>query len=177
MALKKGVFILEGVPQYENKDEGNLLYEFLRMMIPEKIDLWYDLRSYDDIFSTIATNYHKFLHISTHGGVDKDDKVFLQFPRNMKIYSEDLVDIKGLNSRHVLITACEAGHSSFIEELYDNTKVESVIAPQNEIIFEDSAMWCINYYYQLFRNDLDVNKTFRYMQRKFYIQGAFTKYP
>lgn len=177
MALKHGVLIIEGVPQYENSNEGRILFEFLNMVIPDKVELYYDIRSREEFNSSIEENKHKFIHISSHGDVDATGKVFLSFPRNMQIYPEDFVQLKGLQSRNVLITACEAGKSNFIYKLYKNTSIASVIAPRRDILFAESAMWCINYYYHLFKFNLNVHKTFSYMRRKFHVKGAFTKRP
>lgn len=101
MALKKGVFILEGIPQYEGKNEGNMLYEFIKMILPDRVEMWYDFKSYNDFFDSLKSNNHKFIHISTHGDVDDDGNVFLSLPNKLKLYPDELASAEGLNGRNI----------------------------------------------------------------------------
>jgi len=54
MSLKKGVYIIECVPQKENLREGTLLYEFLKMVIPEKVEL-NQIQGKNDFIDTLYT--------------------------------------------------------------------------------------------------------------------------
>lgn len=63
MRLKKGVYIIECVPQKDDMREGALLYEFLNMVIPNRIE-YANVKSKTDFFEKLNSNNSEVIHIS-----------------------------------------------------------------------------------------------------------------
>ncbi|MDW7776264.1 MAG: hypothetical protein SCH39_08030 [Methanosarcinales archaeon] len=171
MALKKGVFIMECVPKKDNLREGKLLYEFLNMLIPDRIDLL-QIKSKNDFLDRLYENNSKVIHISCHGDTNNEDN-FCMLTANGNIYPDELDEDSGLRGRNVVITGCLLGRTGFAKEFLENTQAKSLIAPMNEIRFRNSAMWCANFYYHLFtRNSFSFGRSYDYMTKNFYVPGA-----
>ena len=171
MAFKNGVYIIECVPRKENLREGALLYEFLNMVIPEKIEFDHVVGK-NAFFDTLSENNSKIVHISCHGDIDDNGEFCMLMPKG-KIYPDEFYDDDGLKGRHVVITGCLLGRAGFAKEFLDETQAESLIAPLHKIEFYDSAMWCVNFYYHLLtRSSFSSSKSFDYMSDNFYVPGA-----
>lgn len=178
MSLKKGVYIIECVPQKEDKREGKLIYEFLNMFpkIKKKIEFC-QVKGKTDFFDTLYENNSKVVHISCHGDTDNKGNFYMIMPKG-EIYPSEFYENNGLKGRNVVITGCLLGHADFAKEFLKTTQAESLIAPKNDITFPDSAMWCVNFYYHLLtRNSFSFRKSYNYMDEKFYILGAMKIWP
>lgn len=171
MALKNGIYIIECISKGENLREGVLLYEFLNMIIPEKIEL-HQVKGKSDFFNILKNNNSKVVHISCHGDEDDNGNFCMLMPKG-KIYPEEFYNDDGLRNRNVLLTGCLLGRADFTKEFLDKTQAESIISPLKKIEFSDSAMWCLNFYYHLLtRNSFSFGRSFDYMSNNFYVPGA-----
>lgn len=171
MTLKKGVYILECVPQKDDLREGVLLYEFLNMVIPNKIKI-HQVKSKNDFIDILHLNNSKIVHISCHGNIDKEGNFYMMMPKG-NFFPEELFEDDGLKGRNVVLTGCSLGRAGFAKQFLEETQAESLIAPMNDIEFADSAMWCVNFYYHLLsRNSFSLDRSYNYMSEKFYIPGA-----
>jgi len=171
MSLKKGVYILECVPKKDEMRECAVLYEFLNMVIPNKIE-YSDVKSKTDFFEKLNTNNSKVVHISCHGNTDQDKDFYMEMPKG-KIYPDEFYTDDGLKGRNVVLTGCLLGRADFAKEFLEKTHAESLIAPMNEIYFHDSAMWCVNFYHHLStRSSFSCGKSYDYMYEKFYVPGG-----
>lgn len=171
MSLKKGVYIIECVSKKENLREGELLYQFLKMVIPDKVE-FYQIQGKNDFIETLSMNNSKVIHISCHGDSDDDGNYFMKMPKG-KFYPVEFYENDGLKGRNVLMTGCSLGHADFAKKFLEETQAESYIAPMNDINFEASAMWCVNFYYHLLtRSSFSFAKSYNYMDKYFYVPGA-----
>lgn len=171
MALKKGVFIIECVPQKDKQREGALLYEFLNMVIPDKLEC-YQVKGKNDFLETLYANNSKIVHISCHGNTDNDGNFHMMMPKG-NFYPEEFYENDGLKGRDVIITGCLLGRAGFAKKFLEETEAKSLIAPMNDINFEDSAMWCVNFYHHLLtRSSFSCKRSYDYMSKNFYIPGA-----
>ena len=169
MTLKDGVYILECIPKKEMMKEGLILFEFLKMEIPEKVEMKY-IKGKNHFFDELNKNNFAIVHISCHGKYD-DGNFCLQMP-NGYIYPDEFYDDDRLKGRDVIITGCSLGRKDFSKEFLERTEAKSLVAPMNDIEFLDAAMWCINFYYILLKKDYTFGKAFDYMKENFYIKGA-----
>jgi hypothetical protein len=169
MTLKGGVYILECIPKKEGMKEGIMLFEFLKMEIPEKVELKF-IKSKNHFFDELNKNNFGTVHISCHGKY-YDENFCLQ-TSNGYIYPEEFCGDDHLKGRNVVITGCSLGRKSFAGEFLERTGAESLIAPMNDIDFLDSAMWCVNFYYIILKKDYTFGNAFDYMKENFYVKGA-----
>ncbi len=173
MTLKNGVYILECIPKKEEMKEGLILFEFLKMEIPEKVELKF-IMSKDHFFDELNKNNFKMVHISCHGKYE-DGNFCLQMPKG-RIYPDQFCENDHLKGRDVIISGCSIGRKGFAEEFLERTGAESLVAPMNNIEFLDSAMWCVNFYYILLKKGYTFCKAFDYMKENFYVKGAMQMY-
>ncbi len=169
MTLKNGVYILECIPKKEMMKEGLILFEFLKMEIPKKVELKF-IKGKNHFFDELNKNNFKIVHISCHGKYD-DGNFCLQLP-NGYIYPDQFYDNDHLKGRDVVITGCSLGRKDFAKEFLEKTEANSLVSPMNDIEFLDSAMWCINFYYVLLKKDYPFDKAFDYMKENFYVKGG-----
>lgn len=169
MILKDGVYVLECVPKKEGMKEGIMLFEFLKMEIPEKVELKF-VKGKNHFFDTLNKNNFKIVHISCHGKYH-NGSFCMQMPKGY-IHTDEFYENDRLNGRNVVITGCSLGKKDFAEEFLKRTGAESLIAPMDDIEFLDSAIWCLNFYYILLKKDYTFCKAFDYMKEKFYIKGT-----
>lgn len=176
MALRKGVSIFECVPKRDDKEEGVMLYELLNMIIPrKKIKLCY-VNTKNDFFEKLNKNKSKIIHISCHGNTDFQ-KTWIATPKGGKIFPKDFYDDDGLKGRNVVMTGCFLGRKDFAYEFLKGTKAKSLIAPQRITYFQDSALWCVNFYHHLLTGRFSFNGSYKYMDKMFRIAGVMKKYP
>lgn len=169
MTLKDGVYILECIPKKERMKEGTILFEFLKMEIPEKVELKF-IKGKNHFFDELNKNNFKIVHMSCHGK-SYDESFCLQMPKGL-IYPDQFYENDHLKGRAVVITGCSLGRRDFAEEFLERTEAELLIAPMNDIGFLDSAMWCVNFYYILLKKGYSFGNAFDYMKENFYIKGA-----
>jgi len=174
MPMKNGVYIMECVPEVEQK-EGASLYLFLDMLLPNQIE-YNPIADKEDFINTLTKNKSKFVHISCHGGADDDGNFCMIMPNKEAVYPSDLYSDDRLSGRNVMITGCNLGLAGFAKEFVANTNAKSLIAPIYLIDFADSLMWCVNFYYHLFtRRSLSFDKSYTYMMDHkdvFYVPGG-----
>ncbi len=171
MPLKKGVYIIECVPQKDDMREGAVLYEFLNMVIPNRIE-YDDVKNKNDFFDKLNTNKSKVVHISCHGNTDDKGNFCMVMPKG-NILPEEFLENDRLKGRNVVITGCFLGRKDFADEFLQRTQAESLIAPMNIINFEDSALWCVNFYHHLLtRSNFSFVRSYNYMSKNFYVPGA-----
>ncbi len=149
-----------------------MLFEFLRMAIPGRVELKHIKGKYD-FFDTLNENNSKIVHISCHGDIDNKGNFCMVMPKGY-ISPEEFYESDHLRGRNVVITGCLLGRKDFADEFLERTHVESLIAPMNSIGILDSAMWCVNFYYLLLTKGYTFDKGFDYMKEKFYVKGAMS---
>lgn len=175
MPLKKGVYIIECVPEV-NLREGALLYHFLNMLLPDSPDRikYNEITNKNNFIKILTKNNSRVVHISCHGGTDEDGNFCMIMPDKEPFFPDEFYENDRLQGRNVVITGCGLGRAGFAKEFLEQTKAESLFAPMNIIDFADSAMWCVNFYYHLLtRSSFSFDKSYKYMKdKKFYVPGG-----
>ncbi len=136
------VLILECIPQCRGKDEGLVLYHFLRMKMPRSVD-YKVLKGKQDLIRILERKApeYRMVHFSSHGhkeGYFSLVKGFLspeEFPESCFKGSE------------VTFSSCEVGRSDFMDRLQERTGMRIGIAPVFDVVFIDAAMFYLHYYY------------------------------
>jgi hypothetical protein len=170
MALKNGIYILELIPKDEGIGEGKLLYEFLHIIMPDRVDFHY-ISGVDDFFDKLNENRSNIVHISCHGHQD-DDGFSIPTPDGTGIMPETFNERDRLTGRNVVITGCFLGRKGFADGFLKETNAKSLIAPVKLIDAFDVAMWCVNFYHHLIDTKLSFGECYDYMKDKFYVPGA-----
>ncbi len=173
MSLIKGVYIIECVSRKDCK-ESNVLHELLKMIKPKKVKCCV-AKTKNEFFNKLNKNNHQVIHISCHGNTDFNES-WIAMPKG-NVHSEDFLREDRLNKRNVVITGCFLGRKNFADNFLNRTHAESLIAPQREISFQDSALWCVNFYHRLLTRRFSFNGSYKYMDEMFRIAGAMKKYP
>lgn len=136
------VLLLECIARNQGKDEGLVLNHFLRMKMPRSVE-YRVLRGKRDlikVLETMAPEY-RMVHFSSHGhkeGYFSLARGFLEaeeFPEGCFEGSE------------VTFSSCEVGRAGFMDRLKIQTGMRRAVAPLNDVVFIDAAMFYIHYYY------------------------------
>lgn len=171
MALKKGIYILECIPKEEGIGNGKMLYEFLQIIMPDRVDFQNIYGAYD-FFDKLNENHSNIVHISCHGNQDEDGIFYIPTPDGQGIIPESFNERDGLKGRDVVITGCSLGRKGFAEGFLKETNVNSLIAPVKIIDAFDVAMWCVNFYHHLIDKNHSFVESYEYMKDRFYVPGA-----
>lgn len=166
MRPKDGVSIIECVPKEIDKREGALLFEFLRMILPkDRID-FYEVRNFNGFRCAVVNNNYQVVHISCEG-VEDEGELCIHLPIGKPVHVDEFCKTSNLKGRDVVITGCELGSEDFGKEFKERTQAKTVIAPKIVIPFEDSAMWCVNFYYYHLLTGKSFAESYDYMDEKF----------
>jgi hypothetical protein len=142
MARPTKVLILECIPHCHGRDEGLVLYHFLRMKMPNSVS-YKVLKGKKDLIHILERKApeYRMVHFSSHGhkeGYFSLVQGFLsaeEFPEGCFQGSE------------VTFSSCEVGRSGFMDKLSEQTGMSRAIAPMNDVVYIDAAMYYIHYYY------------------------------
>ncbi|MCX9088131.1 MAG: hypothetical protein OIN90_11290 [Candidatus Methanoperedens sp.] len=169
MPPKDGVYIIECVPEEKEKREGIILYEFLRMILPrDRID-FSPVRNFNGFRNAVVNNNYNVIHISCEG-VEDEGELCIHLPVGKPVHSDEFCETSHLKGRYMVITGCELGRGEFAKKLKERTHAKTIIAPKKTIPFEDSAMWCVNFYYYHLLTGKSFAESYDYMNKKFHPQ-------
>lgn len=136
------MLVLECIPHNQGKDEGLVLFHFLSMRMPRSVD-YYVLKGKRDLLEVLERRAPEYsmVHFSSHGhkaGYFSLAKGFLsaeEFPEGCFKDSE------------VTFSSCEVGRAGFMDHLQAQTGMRIGVAPLNDVLYIDAAMFYIHYYY------------------------------
>ncbi|CAG0978831.1 hypothetical protein METP3_01950 [Methanosarcinales archaeon] len=171
MDLKNGIYIIECIPQEERLGEGEMLNEFLKIIMPSEDVDFEPIENKNDFFNKLNRNNSKVVHISCHGNTDDNKNLYIALPDD-DILPEDFYESDHLRGRGVVVTGCLLGRKDFADEFLKRTSAKSLIAPLNLIDSFDVAMWCINFYYLVLAKGYTFVESYKYMKKRFYVPGA-----
>lgn len=171
MPLKNSIYILECIPKRESLGEGAMLNEFLKIIMPDRVE-FKPIKGTDDFFDKLNKNNSKIVHISCHGNQHEDGDFYIATPDGGGILPESFYESDHLKGRCIVITGCFLGRKGFADEFLKRTQAKSLIAPVKIIESIDVAMWCTNFYYHLLTKNLSFSECYDYMKQKFYVPGA-----
>ena len=171
MVLKKGIYILECISKNEDIGEGKMLYEFLHIIMPDRVEFKH-INGVDDFFNKLNDNHSNIVHISCHGNQHEDGRFYIPTPDGNGITPESFHERDRLNGRDVIMTGCFLGRKGFADEFLEKTNAKSLIAPVKIIDSFDVAMWCVNFYHHLIEKNYSFSESYDYMKNRFYVPGA-----
>jgi len=151
-----GVLLIETITKTENLEEVELLRCFLTMtdFPPE----WVKIRGKDnkkDFVLQFAKEHSKkgYIHVSSHGDTNG---FYIHGDRRTPVTIDDFLayenELKGaMKGRFLTISACGSLSNAFFNDLFKLLQFEAVISPTNELLFEESAIFFVNFYFNLTR--------------------------
>jgi hypothetical protein len=94
---------------------------------------------------------HRYLHVSCHG----NRKAFFTTTGHMLAADFARLLAPHVDSRRVFLSACQAAQSEFAKSLLSASGCWSVLAPVDDIFFDDAAIFWSSFYHIMFKNNPD----------------------
>ena len=156
MSTKPTVCLVESLGFLEEQSyrEGEITGRTLQLS--GKRSAYVYIKSIDEL-KAVAREFgdsdHRYLHLSCHGAVDGKDKMIGLKLTTGCISNEDLADLLAphLKGRRLFLSSCLAARSDFAKMLLERSKCLSVLAPMNEIRFDDAAVFWTAFYHLIFK--------------------------
>lgn len=134
--------------------EGEIISRTLKLS--RKPTAYVYIRTVDEL-RAVAREFgksdHRYLHLSFHGLVNKNDKMVGLGLSVGEILNEDLVDLlrPHLAGRRLFLSSCLAARSDLATMLLARSGCRSVLAPVNSIGFDDAAVFWTAFYHLMFK--------------------------
>jgi hypothetical protein len=137
------------MPKSDRCNEGELLFNLLGMTLDVtnrgEVALK-DLDSKTDVLRYIArrsiARRFDFIHLSGHG--DPEGCAFM-LPLG-KVRPEEFPE-SCFQGRTVTFSSCSLSRNGFVDEFMNKTGAKVIVAPRNDVDFDDSAIWYACFYY------------------------------
>ncbi|MHC2019983.1 hypothetical protein [Methylobacterium sp. CM6247] len=96
---------------------------------------------------------HRYLHLSCHGKVNRKGQMIGLALTTGSILNDELAKILAphLEGRRLFLSSCLAARGDFATKLLEQSKCRSVLAPMNEIGFDDAAVFWTAFYHLMFK--------------------------
>ncbi|WP_206245712.1 hypothetical protein [Novosphingobium terrae] len=107
------------------------------------------------IAQEFGNSKHRYFHLSCHGVRDDDGQNVGVALTTRYVSNEELADILAphMDGRRLFLSSCLAGRGDFPRLLLERSKCHSVLAPMNEIGFDDAAVFWTSFYHLMFKAD------------------------
>lgn len=146
---RRRVLVIECTPKRHDRDEGSILFEFLKMTNPNLIGKTHRIRNKSELLKYLADGKvmreFDFVHLSAHGAFNIYGEPIFLLPNGYLLPTE--FPDSCFRSKVVTLSVCSLCRKEFIEPLMNLTKAEYVIGPQRDVLFDDAAMWFSYFYY------------------------------
>jgi len=154
--LRSGLLILDFTARKERRSEGKLVFELMRIVDYDeevKIDGPFEIRRKSDFFDELAETDAYSIHISSHGGYDKNGS-YIILPYGGKVYARDLEGLWGDRSKAeipklIALSACYAGRGDLIEA-FSKAGCRYCIAPSKDPYWHNAALFWVEFYTVLY---------------------------
>ena len=132
--------------------EGEIISRTLRLS--EKPAHYTYLRSSDEMKAFVkefGQSEHRYLHVSCHGNASTF------FTTTGRMSAVDFAELLAphVDNRRVFLSACQAAQSQFAKSLLSNSDCWSVLAPVDNIYFDDAAIFWSAFYHIMFKDNPD----------------------
>ncbi len=149
------VFIIESLEfddEEENLFEGHIISSILRLSkIESKYYYIRTKREFIEVLGLFYDSNFRYLHISCHGGKNKDsiwttlDEIpFQELGEILESY---------LYRKRLFLSSCSVVNERLAEELIPKTNCYSIVGPKNDIEFRDAAIMWASFYHLMFKTD------------------------
>lgn len=158
--MKNGVHIIECLDGDDPGSEGRCLRHVFNLMeVPSKYE---HVHSIKELVDAMKRSKYRYIHISTHGTVDKSDKFIGWWTRAGHGNRPALAALKGrLKCRAVISTACKSGVESLGRFLVDVAGSKYFIAPGGSPRFHNAILFSHIFYHKLFFTRKGVHRAFK----------------
>ncbi len=154
----KGVLLIETIPKSEKLKETESLFHLLNMTnFPPKLKEIKVNKNKEEFIELFTRNKSKrrYIHISSHGNengffINGNIPVIVDDFKDYNKKNGDILD-GAMEGRFLTISACGSISNEFLKNLHELLKFEAVISPMNEVSFDESAIFFINFYFNLSR--------------------------
>jgi hypothetical protein len=173
---QKKMLIIEAIPKNNKLNEGIILKEFLKMIFadtPEVID-FKRISSKSQLINYLKNKHNleefDYVHFSAHGS--KED-YSLHLPKGMMHFSDFEDEV--FSRKTVTLSSCELGFKDFAASFCYYTDARYLIAPVNQVSFDDAAVFYINFYHQALGLNHTPKKSFKTCKDYLgnHVQGGF----
>jgi hypothetical protein len=153
------VFIIESLDLEDegcDRPEGRRIADMLRL--GKKNCQYYYVRTkreVKELLKVFQASRYRYLHLSTHGVVERNHKLVGLSTTFDQIRTDELGELLRpyINRRRVFLSACNAGSKSMATALLHDTTCHSVMAPCRSVGFGDMAIFWVAFYYAMFQQD------------------------
>jgi hypothetical protein len=156
MSTNPTVCIVEslGFLEEQSHREGEIISQTLQLS--GKRSAYVYIKSIEDLKAVareFGASKHRYLHLSCHGAVHGNDKMVGLALTTGYISNDDLAELLApyLEGRRLFLSSCLAARSDFATMLLERSKCRSVLAPMNEIRFDDAAVFWTAFYHLMFK--------------------------
>lgn len=159
----KGILLVETITKSEELEEVESLCHILKMTnfppVIMKITGTHTKEDFIKLF-TRENSKKRYVHISSHAG---KNGFFIHGARNTSITISDFKEYddeleEEMKGRFLTISACGLS-DKFLKNLHKLIQFEAVISPMNEVDFDESAIFFINFYFNLSRIERSIKNT------------------
>jgi hypothetical protein len=152
------VCLVESLRFFEEQShrEGEIISRM--MNLSGKLNAYVCIRTVSEL-KAVAREFcdseHRYFHLSCHGTCDDDDNSVGVALTTANISNEKLADILAphVDGRRIFLSSCLTGGGDFPKLLLERSKCHSVLAPMNEIGFDDAAVFWTSFYHLMFKAD------------------------
>ena len=95
---------------------------------------------------------YEHVYISSHSDVQQKDEAYLKLPR-VRIYPEEFPEDCFESAELVALSACSLGKAAFVDPFMEQAGARMVVGPKNEVEFIDSAIFFLNLFYLMHRQE------------------------
>lgn len=158
--MKNGVHIIECLDQKDPGSEGKCLRHVFKLM---EIETKYThAKSIDVLLSAIEGSRYKFIHISTHGAVGKEDQFKGWWTPSGIGTKRHVFKLNGkLKNTAIISTACKSGAKGFGRHVVDIMGCKYFIGPSGSPKFYNSTLFAHIFYHKLFKTKGGVAAAFK----------------
>jgi hypothetical protein len=142
------LLILECTPKRDRMQEGEILKKFLELtsLDYQKSAKLIRISSKKEFQEFIGKRrvleQFQHVHIASHGSMEKQA---FRLPYGF-IGPHDLTN-QCFKDMSLTFSACSLGRKKTAHDFICNTGARNIIAPMNEVMADDAALWYLNYYY------------------------------
>ena len=169
------VLLIDANPNYERKNEGKLIHEFLNI-IDVKSD-YEKVKSKRDLLKLLERSKHGIIHISAHG--EKDGICV----GKGKITADDILNVgkkrKARRLGKVRLIICSAcyGDSEDVANAFLKAICKLYLGPKRETYWIDTAFLSIHFYDAYYRRGLTLEGSINSAFRKGKYRGVWFLFP
>ena len=156
--------LIEGLPKYEGINEAKAIADVLKIMKrgldprqSKNLSIKAIRANSKEHFIKSLERTTDFLHISSHGDRDKNNKTYLYITNGGCIYPDEIRELK-IKAKVIFLNACLASKrdmaNAFLEA--NNSSFRFFIAPRKEVKFNEAFIVSLLFYRNAFLKPINI---------------------